>query len=308
MSKNSLAWLLLIILALIWGCSFILIKEALIIFAPDELGAMRIAFTSIFLLLVGFKKLKDIRLQKAHLYIVAGLCGNLIPSFLFAFAQTRLESSVAGVLNALSPLFSLLIGWGIFKQKMLKLQALGIFLSFIGATCLSVAASGGLGSFNVYALLVVLATFCYGMNINFIKHKIKSDDPILVSVASILLVSPLAWCYLLFTDVWQQMDGSPQLLVSLGAVVLLAVFSSGLALILFNILLKLTNPVFASMVTYLMPVVSISIGVYVGEPFDLLHFGSVLLIAIGVYVVQKSSPLSQKPLTDKDAEKLGLVD
>ncbi len=301
MNNNRLAWILLLVLSGIWGCSFILIKRALVVFTPEEAATLRIAASSIFLFLVGFHKLKKIKLSQAHFYIFAGLCGNLVPAFLFSFAQTRLDSSVAGILNALSPLFSLLVGRIFFKQMLLRMQVSGILLSFGGATCLSIAASGGLGSFNVYALLIVLATFLYGTNINFIKFKIQNEDPVLTSVASLLLVSPIAWVYLGFSGFWQKAATAPLFWQALGAVSILGILGSGLALILFNVLLKITNPVFASLVTYIMPLVAIAIGLYDGESFGWQHFISVLLIAAGVYCVKISTPtLGQPSVANED--------
>ena len=160
MSDNSrfTAIFLLIILALIWGTSFILMKRGLVVFSPDEVGAIRVSAACLVLLPFAFSSLKELPAKQYWKPFISGMMGIFIPAFLFATAQTRMESSIAGILNSLTPLFTLIIGVILFNQKFKILAAVGFLLSLAGTVMLILARSGGeLGSVNYYALLVVVA-------------------------------------------------------------------------------------------------------------------------------------------------------
>ena len=198
----ALAWILLIILALIWGSSFILIKKGLLALSPAEVGSLRIVSASIFLLPVALFKLRKVEKSRLLPLVGAGFLGSLIPAFLFAIAQTRLESAITGVLNTLVPIFTILIAFIIYDQRQTKKVFLGITLGFVGTAILITAGNGGLfGGINAFALLVVLATICYASNLTLIKAKLNDLHPLTVTSISLVLVGPLAMIYLFgFTD------------------------------------------------------------------------------------------------------------
>jgi drug/metabolite transporter (DMT)-like permease len=290
-SQNDgiMAWGLLLLLSLIWGSSFILIKKGLIVLSSGEVGALRIVSASLFLLPLGIRKLKTIKKKHFLLLLISGLMGSFFPAFLFAKAQTQLNSSMTGILNALTPLFVLVVGSAFFKQKITINQTLGLIIGFVGTGILMLANSAGnLSDINFYALFVVLATFFYGNNLNLIKYYLPDLKPVVITSISLLLIGPFAGAYLFAgTDFIHKVATSESAGISVAAVVLLGVMGTAVALILFNKLVQLTNPVFTSSVTYLIPVVAVIWGLLDGEQFYIGHFAGMLAIILGVFLANK---------------------
>lgn len=285
-SNRGTAIFLLIILTLIWGTSFILIKQGLKIFAPDEVGALRVASAALFLLPAALVRIKELSKDNYWKLFLSGMMGIFVPAFLFATAQTRIDSSVAGMLNTLTPIFTLLIGAIIFQQKFKRLSVVGILLGFLGAVLLMFARSGGsLGAINVFALLILIACILYGSNLNFIKYKITDLKALTITSISLLLISPLAVIYLFgFTDFVtkvQTVDGAWR---AFGFIVLLGIMSTAIATFLFNRLVKISTPIFASSVTYLMPIVAVGWGLLDGESLGIGHFIGMAAVIVGVYL------------------------
>src|SRR5260221_14038278 len=196
-NKKLTAVILLLALSLIWGTSFILIKQGLKVFSPDEVGALRVAAAFIFLAPVALQHLKELKSEDYWKLFLSGMLAVFIPAFLFAIAQTHLNSSLAGILNTLSPIWTMIIGAMVFSQRFRGWAIFGSVISFGGCIVLAMArAGGGLGAFNSYALLIVLACACYGLNLNFIKFKIPSLAPMTIISVSLLLIAPLAYVYL----------------------------------------------------------------------------------------------------------------
>lgn len=291
MSKQVplVAWVMLIVLALIWGSSFILIKRGLEVFSAGEVGALRILAAGLVLMPISLFKLKKLTTSQWKLLLFVGLVGSFIPAFLFATAQTQIESSIAGILNALTPLFVMLIGAIFFAQKITKMVALGLAIGFLGTLFLLMAGSGAdITQLNLYALFIVVATICYGANVNLIKFKIHDINAISITAISLLIVTPVAAAYLFgatnFIQKMQQHDGAP---IAFGYVVLLGVMGTALALILFNQLVKLTTPIFTSSVTYLIPIVAVIWGLFDNEVLLPGHFIGMLGIILGVYLANR---------------------
>jgi RarD protein len=287
--NKASAILLLIILSLIWGTSFILIKQGLKVFAPDEVGALRVTAAALFLLPAALTRLKE--LQKDHYgkLLLAGLMGTFIPAFLFSAAQTNMDSSVAGILNTLTPIFTLMIGSFIFKQKFKRLAVIGIVLGFVGALILMFARAGGeLGSLNIYALLIVIACGFYGANLNFIKYNITDLKALTITSSAMLMIGPLAAVYLFgFSDFTHKLQTVPEAWKACGFVVILGIMSTAVATFLFNRLVKISTPIFASSVTYIMPIVAVGWGLADGEGLGVGHFLGMLTITAGVYLANK---------------------
>lgn len=287
--NKASAILLLIILSLIWGTSFILIKQGLKVFAPDEVGALRVTAAALFLLPAALTRLKE--LQKDHYgkLLLAGLMGTFIPAFLFSAAQTNMDSSVAGILNTLTPIFTLMIGSFIFKQKFKRLAVIGIVLGFVGALILMFARAGGeLGSLNIYALLIVIACGFYGANLNFIKYNITDLKALTITSGAMLMIGPLAAVYLFgFSDFTHKLQTVPEAWKACGFVVILGIMSTAVATFLFNRLVKISTPIFASSVTYIMPIVAVGWGLADGEGLGVGHFLGMLTITAGVYLANK---------------------
>jgi drug/metabolite transporter (DMT)-like permease len=287
--KSFLAISLLLILSLIWGTSFILIKQGLKVFPPDMLASLRVTAAAVFLLPLALPRFRELKSKDISRLFISGLLGVFIPAFLFAFAQTQLNSSLAGILNTLSPLWAMIMGALFFGQRFRGYVVAGIIVSFVGAVLLALSRAGGsITGFNLYALLIVTACALYGTNVNWVKFKIHSLSSITITGVSLLLVGPLAAIYLfVFTDfvtVMQQAEGA---WMAFGYIALLALMSTALANLMFNKLLKITDPIFASSVTYIMPVVAVMWGVIDGEQLLPGHFAGMALILGGVYLANR---------------------
>lgn len=285
-----LSWALLLILALIWGSSFMLIKKSLVVYGPGEVGALRIVTAGLSLMPVALRHLSKLNLRQTGLLLIIGFVGSFIPAFLFAKAQTQLESGLTGILNALTPLFVVIMGALFFKQKFTRRNTIGLIISFTGSVVLVAAGAGGkLGEVNFYALFVIAATICYGVNLNVIKTYLADLKPLTITAVSLFFVTPLALAYLLSaTDFTGKLVLEPGAGEALLYVSILGVVGTSMALILFNKLVQLTNPMFTSFVTYLIPIVAVLWGVaYFGEVIYPLQYAGMLAIIVGVYIAQR---------------------
>jgi drug/metabolite transporter (DMT)-like permease len=293
MSENNRGTAILLFtgLTLIWGTSFILIKQGLKVFSPDEVATLRVTAAAIFLLPVGIVQVRDMRSNDYWKMFASGMMAIFIPAFLFSTAQTRMDSSVAGILNALSPLFTMIIGAFVFNQKFKGASIIGIILGFGGAVVLTLTRTEGeLAGINVYALLIVLACVFYGANLNFVKFVIPDVRSLTITSVSVLLVGPLAAIYLFgFTDFTTKLQHTEGAWTATGFIVLLGLMSTAVALLLFNRLVKLTTPLFASSVTYVMPIVAVLWGILDGESIQAGHFIGMSLIIGGVYLANRKN-------------------
>ncbi len=284
--KPSLkAWILLIILSLIWGSSFILIKRGLLALDYQEVGALRIFSAFLVMLPIAINRIGRVKRGQIKYLLSIGFLGSLIPAFLFAIAQTQLKSSITGVLNALTPISTMLVGYLIYQQKQSPRVFIGVAIGFIGTTVLILTnADGGLGRLNFYTFSVILATVMYALNLNIIKYHLSQLDSLTITSISLLFVGPIAGIHLLvFTDFLSHFsDGA--VLISSGYIVILGVVGTATALIIFNNLVRLTDPVFTSSVTYILPIVAVLWGFGDGESLSWLHALGIFGILLGVYV------------------------
>lgn len=286
--SNLKNWGSLILLSLIWGSSFILIKRGLEIFSPGEVGAYRIVAAATFLLPLSIPRVRNLSRKQILNLLIIGLIGSFIPAFLFAKAQTQLSSSLTGALNALTPLFVVVIGALFFSSKITLRNGIGLGIAFIGVLTLVTvkegAEFGAFESINTYALFVILACICYGFNLNLIKYRFEKLKPIEISAISLLVILPLALIYLMAgTNFSYKVVHVKGAMEALGYLTLLGVFGTALALILFNIMVKKVSPVFASSVTYLIPIVAIFWGVLDGEVLLFGHYVGIAAVILGVW-------------------------
>lgn len=286
--RPVLAWVFLCLMALVWGSSFILIKRSLEAFTPDEVAAGRIFLAFLFFIPFQAYQIRQPETrtslrQKWPYLIVVGLTGYLIPAYLFAIAGAHLNSSLAGALNSLSPLFTLIIGTLFFGNRVPGRQAIGILLGLAGSILLIFFSATGEFSVNGYALLIFLATICYGTNTNFVGRYIR-DMPALVSTAWLFFFIGLAALgALLPTDIWSRMTDSRNLR-SLAALVTLGVLASGVMSVLFNRVIQLTSPLFAASVTYLIPIVALMWGLLDGERIYAVQYVGMGICLMGIYL------------------------
>lgn len=286
-SSQWIAWIILFSLALIWGSSFILIKKGLNYLTPEEIGALRIVSASAILLPFAILRLRKIKARHIAYLISVGFVGSLLPAFLFAKAQTQIDSSAAGILNALTPLFTILIGFIFFGQKFGRKTVIGLILGFVGTIFLILSGSGGdLSELNFYALFVVLATIFYAINLNVIKYRLPDLSSITITSISLFFVGPLALLYmLLFTNFFLSLQAASEgFVLAASGIALLGVLGTAIALILFNQLVKITQPVFASSVTYLIPIVAVIWGLIDGEIMRTSDYIGLMTIILGVYL------------------------
>jgi drug/metabolite transporter (DMT)-like permease len=287
MSDVNRKWLYLIVLSIIWGTSYILIKKSLEGFTPIQLGALRIVLASFFLFLIGFQTLKGIPRKQWKWIGLSGLVGSLFPIFLYAFAQTEIDSGIASILNSLVPLFTILVGAMAFKISFTKRQLLGVSVGLVGAGILILIGADLNPDQNYwYASLVVLATICYAFNANIIKDKLQEVSPLAIAVGNFTCILPAGIFMLLFSGAFHQnVVQGPHFLSSLGYIVVLCIMGTCVAKVMFNRLIQISSPVFSVSVTYLIPIVGILWGWIDGEKFSILQIVAALVILLGVYLV-----------------------
>jgi len=287
-SKQGLhSWVILFTLVLVWGSSFILIKKSLLYFSALEVGLLRIVITFIFLLPLAIKNISKVNRKQKYYLIISGIIGSLFPSLLFAFAESGIDSGLAGSLNSLTPLFTLILGLGFFHLKSRWYNIVGVFIGMVGALGLIYVSGSSSFAFNLkYAALVVIATICYAFNVNFVKTILKDIDSITITVLTFYFIGfPATLFILFFSDVPVKLIHQPDAWVGMAYLGTLSIVGTGLALMIFNKLIKISSPVFASSVTYLIPVVAIIWGIVDGETLKPAYFLWFLLILFGVFLV-----------------------
>ncbi len=287
---KALNWLILLVLALVWGSSFILMKRGLVVFSSSQVAAIRIFVAFLFLLPVAWRHLKKELAVHWKSFLGMGLCGNLIPAFLFTKAETGISSSLAGVLNSLTPLFTIIVGIMFFKAKARWQSVTGVLIGLAGAIgliCFSGGNDPGQHSEMSYTLYVVLATLLYAISVNIIGTKLRNVSSVTSAVWALMLIGPMAGAYLFSTNFMEVMKTQPGAGVALGYVSLLGIFGTALSVMLFNLLIKNSNTVFASSVTYLIPIVALAWGIFDKEHVNAMHFVWIGVILGGVYLVNK---------------------
>jgi drug/metabolite transporter (DMT)-like permease len=275
-------WLVLAILSLIWGTSYILMKKGLQSFSAFQIGSLRILITAAVLLPVALRNLRKLNTSNIWSIIIIGLFGSGIPAFLFPLAQTKIDSSLAGMLNSLSPVFTLVIGIMFYNRKVIRSQIAGVFLGLLGAVGLLYSGSF---TFNFYGLFVVLATLLYGISSNEVS-KIQSLNGLQITSLAFLLMSPVALGMFLFTD-FHAATETANWMRNLGFIVILSVIGSAFSLIIFYSLIRDSSPVFASMTTYFIPIIATLWGLSDNERLTSSMLFSVFIIFCGVYLINR---------------------
>jgi len=298
MHKNWTSWLVFALLAIVWGSSFILMKEGLKAFNPYQVASLRMLFAGIILLPFAYKAIKRIPKNKLGLVIFSGILGNFIPAYLFCIAETQIDSSLAGILNSLTPMFTIIVGVLFFKVQTSMVKVLGMIIGFIGLSIL-LGAGKDVSFHNLsFASLVILATLLYGINVNILSRYMQQLGSLNVaSIAFAFLMIP-SICVLYFTGYFNTDFGSPIVLRALAATSVLGIIGTSVATILFYYLVKQAGMLFGSMVTYGIPVVAVAWGIWDGESLNLIQIGCLGLILFGVYIVNRGHlKFIKKPAT-----------
>lgn len=291
-SKKINQILILCILGLIWGSSFILMKKALTTYTPIEITLYRIFVVFLVFFPLGIKSFFKIQKKTGYFLLLSAIIGSVIPYFLFIKAQTKIDSSLNGILNSITPLFTLLFGVILFKQKTNFRAVIGVVVGLIGATSLIfLSASGNIFSSSIlYALFPVLGSACYALNINIIKTYLQDIPALKITSWSFIFIGPIAGLLLFFeTDFTNNLTDNDPNYLNFICINILGILGSGLAFWVFNLLIKETSSVFASSVTYLIPIVAIFWGVIDGEVFGIVQFYLCLVIFCGIYLIKSKN-------------------
>jgi len=300
-ASPSLKWFLWIFLGLIWGSSFILMKRGLVDFSSDQVAAIRMFISFLCLFPIVMLQAKKIKKPQWKFIFATGFLGNGIPAFLFTAAQTKIPSFVAGMLNSLTPVFTLTVGYFIFKSEVTANKIVGVAVGLAGAVSLILISSGGsIGDISWHPWLIVIACICYAMSVNIIRFKLHDVEPIHISGFAMLAVGPPTGIYLFTTDFVDRVSNNPHALVSLGYVALLAIFGTAISIVIFNRLIKISGALFASSVTYLIPVIALLWGVVDGEKMGPLHLLAMGAILGGVYLINLKKKPEISPETSEE--------
>lgn len=294
MNPEKERWVLLVVLSIIWGSSFILIKKSLEHFTPYEVGALRVLIAGIVLLPLAILNIKKFPRKHLKWLIIAAVTGNFIPMFLFPIAETQISSSIAGIINSMMPIFVIIVGTLFWKFSTSKRQLIGVAISFFGA-CILALSGGESGELKLIPIvLLLLATLCYAISTTTVKSKLHEIPAKILSafVFSFVLILP-SLITLVFSGFFNNLHANENLFVGLGFVSLLSIFGTGLAMMLNYRLLSISTPLFASTVTLLMPVVAVIWGILDGEKLTAMQgLGGVVILAGLIF-------LRAKPLVTK---------
>lgn len=284
MKSNQLKWFFLFLLALIWGSSFILIKKGLVGLSAYQLGSLRIVFTALFLIAIGFKTLPKIPRGQWKFIVITSLFGTFIPAFLFSIAQKEIDSSISAILNSLTPLNALLLGIVIFKLDYKRNQIFGVFIGLMGSLLL--VFNGALHHPNqnyYYAILIFIASVCYAINVNLINKYLSNLSPLTITTGNFTVMLLPALVILLTSGFFSNIH-IQKVQHSVVFILILGIVGTGIANIIFYKLIQISTPVFATSVTYLIPIIAFSWGMLDNETLTLVQLLGAVIILLGVYL------------------------
>lgn len=285
--KNK--WLLLGLMALTWGSSFILIKRALEVFTPYQIGAFRVTLSGLILVGLGIPALRKLNRKELFWIGITGLFGNFAPLFLFPIAQTRVSSSLAGIINALEPIFVLVLGFLMFNVKNTTTQKMGALIGFLGAGVLVYfSETSHEETYLFYTFLMIFGSLCYAFSSLIIKSKLQHLKTMDITSGIYTLWFIPATLLLFFTGFFKEMKTpTTATFEALGILTFLTLISTTLAMALFYKLIQETSAVFASSVSFLIPIVAVIWGLLDGEEFIIWYGLGGILILIGVYLIRE---------------------
>ena len=288
MNTQQRKWLYLVILAIVWGSSFILIKKSLIGLTPIQLGALRTFIAGLFILSIGFNSLKKIKKQQWKWIAISSMLGTLFPAFFFAYALMGIDSSVASILNSMTSLNALIVGTLFFGVVFKRVQLGGVIIGLVG-TILLILESSSLNPTQNYwfAIFVIASSLGYAFNVNIIKKHLSSISAMSITAGHFVLLIVPVFLVLFFTGFFTTIEFTDETSSSLFYLVILSVVGTGLAKIMFNKLIQISSPVFSTSVAYLIPIVAIIWGFVDGEKVSYLQLIAGAIILLGIYIVNK---------------------
>ncbi len=287
MTEKQLRWFYLILLSAIWGSSFILMKKALISLSPLQVGALRIIIAGIVLGSISLKNLGTITKKQWPYLLISSFSGTFFPAFLFVYAIKHIDSSIASLLNSLTPINTFVLGVILFGSPFINKQFFGILLGLLGAGFLIFKGAEINPEQNYfYALLILLATVGYGLNINIVKRYLQELKPITITLGN-FVISSIPASILLWASDFSLLESDAVAKQSLFYVLLLAVVCTAFANVIFYKLVSISSPVFTSSVTYLIPLVAVIFGILDGEKISVLQLIAASIIFLGIYLSNK---------------------
>lgn len=295
MSKQTISWLLLLLLACIWGSSFILMKKGMFaedgtaIFSSEQVGSLRMLFAALALLPISIGKLKKLSWKNILPLAIVGFCGNFFPAFLFTYAETGISSGLAGMLNSFTPIFTIIIGFLFFKTKLTNKQIIGTVIGTLGIIALVL--TGKTASLNGdwdHILAIVLATLLYAISLTTIKNKLSNFNSFEITSLAFLIIFPFSIGGFFLTDTIQTFNSNPMANQGIFYIIILSIVGTALAVVLFNRIIAFSSALFASSVTYFIPIVAVLIGFTFGETINLWQVLSMLIVLSGVIIANIS--------------------
>ena len=295
MSKQTISWLLLLLLACIWGSSFILMKKGMfaddgkIIFTSQQVGSLRMLIAALALLPISITKLNKLTWKSVFPLAIVGFCGNFFPAFLFTYAETGISSGLAGMLNSFTPIFTIIIGFLIYKTKLTKKQILGTIIGTVGIIALVL--TGKNASLNgdwEHILSIVLATLLYAISLTTIKNKLSDFSSFEITSLGFFIIMPFSLAGFFLTDTISTFKSNPLASQGIFYILILSIVGTALAVVLFNRIIAFSSALFASSVTYFIPIVAVFIGFAFGETINLWQILSMLVVLSGVIIANVS--------------------
>jgi drug/metabolite transporter (DMT)-like permease len=295
MSKQTISWLLLLLLACIWGSSFILMKKGMFaedgtaIFSSEQVGSLRMLIAALALLPISIGKLKKLSWKNILPLAIVGFCGNFFPAFLFTYAETGISSGLAGMLNSFTPIFTIIIGFLFFKTKLTNKQIIGTVIGTLGIIALVL--TGKTASLNGdwdHILSIVLATLLYAISLTTIKNKLSNFNSFEITSLAFLIIFPFSIGGFFLTDTIQTFNSNSMAYQGIFYIIILSIVGTALAVVLFNRIIAFSSALFASSVTYFIPIVAVLIGFTFGETINLWQVLSMLIVLSGVIIANVS--------------------
>lgn len=288
MNKQFTKWLLFLLLSLIWGSSFVLMKIGLQQLTSYQVASLRILSAGLIMLPITIKYIDLIPRNKLLLVFISGFIGNFIPAFLFCIAEEKIDSGLAGTLNSLTPIFVVITGFVFFKIQTTRNKIIGIFVAFMGSFLLLLSTSNLQGNMHFsLILLVVAATILYGFNVNMVAQKLSTIPSLHIAAVALTLNALPALLVLFLTGYFKLSLRHMELIISTSAAVVLGILGTAIATVTFYMLVKRAGGVFATMVTYGIPFIAIGWGIIYGETFGWQQAFCLVIILTGVYYSNK---------------------
>ena len=272
-----------------WGSSFILMKLGLKFYSPWQVATIRLVSALIMLIGFAIPDFRKIPLNRIGYVVLSGLMVMSIPAYLFCYAETGISSAIAGILNALTPFFTLVFGALFFRQPILRMQVGGLIIGFIGILLLTLINAKGELVFNHFAFFVIAAAICYGLNIQIVKTYLSDVNPFHLTTVSVSIAGIFSLVYVLLSGGFQILPVTDRNRVPLIASITLGLLGTAMAQLLFNVVIKRSSAIFASSIIYALPIVAVFWGVLDNEPIMAWHYLGMICIITGIIVMRRKA-------------------